>query len=75
MPVCYCYPAPDNQSTRNMAKLEPLESSYYVWQYVPSVVAAVVFLILFSSATLFQFLEELEVKSSIHAFLCHWRHL
>jgi hypothetical protein len=30
-----------------MAKLEPLAGDYYLWQYLPSVPAAVIFLILF----------------------------
>ncbi|CAG8060038.1 unnamed protein product [Penicillium olsonii] len=38
-----------------MAKLESLKSGYYVWQYVPSIVAAVIFLILFLAATSFHF--------------------
>ncbi|KAJ5311996.1 RTA1 like protein [Penicillium antarcticum] len=38
-----------------MAKLEPLKSGYYVWQYVPSMVAAVIFLVVFLLATFFHF--------------------
>jgi hypothetical protein len=38
-----------------MAKLQPLKSGYYVWQYVPSIVAAVIFLTLFLIATSFHF--------------------
>ncbi|KAJ6015230.1 RTA1 like protein [Penicillium herquei] len=38
-----------------MAKLESLKSGYYVWQYVPSTAAAVIFLILFVLATSFHF--------------------
>ncbi|KAH8691167.1 RTA1 like protein [Talaromyces proteolyticus] len=38
-----------------MAKLQPLKSGYYVWQYVPSIVAAVIFLILFLATTSFHF--------------------
>lgn len=38
-----------------MAKLEPLKSGYYVWHYVPSVGASVVFIILFLAITAFHF--------------------
>lgn len=30
-----------------MTKLEPLKSGYYVWHYVPSIAAAIIFIILF----------------------------
>ncbi|RDW92942.1 RTA1 domain-containing protein [Aspergillus mulundensis] len=36
-----------------MAKLEPLASGYYLWHYVPSIAASVIFLLLFLAATLF----------------------
>jgi hypothetical protein len=38
-----------------MAELEPLKSGYYVWQYVPSMIAALIFLILFLATTSFHF--------------------
>ncbi|KAJ5947874.1 RTA1 like protein [Penicillium verhagenii] len=38
-----------------MAKLEPLKGGYYVWQYVPSMAAAAIFLILFLATTSFHF--------------------
>ncbi|KAJ5640163.1 RTA1 like protein [Penicillium longicatenatum] len=38
-----------------MAKLQSLKSGYYVWQYVPSMAAAIIFLILFLLATVFHF--------------------
>ncbi|KAK1147603.1 hypothetical protein N8T08_000945 [Aspergillus melleus] len=38
-----------------MAKLVPLKSGYYVWQYVPSLPAAIIFLILFLATTAFHF--------------------
>ncbi|KAL3482890.1 RTA1 like protein [Aspergillus germanicus] len=38
-----------------MSKLVPLKSGYYVWKYVPSIVAAVIFLILFASVTVYHF--------------------
>ncbi|KAJ5737240.1 RTA1 like protein [Penicillium malachiteum] len=45
-----------------MAELEPLQSGYYVWKYVPSMVAAVIFLILFLIATLFHFWKIFRVR-------------
>jgi hypothetical protein len=30
-----------------MAKLEPFRGDYYLWEYVPSIAASIVFLILF----------------------------
>lgn len=30
-----------------MAKLEPLEGGYYLWKYLPSIAAAVIFILLF----------------------------
>ncbi|KAL4904307.1 hypothetical protein BDW74DRAFT_185630 [Aspergillus multicolor] len=36
-----------------MAKLEPLAGGYYLWHYVPSIAASVIFLLLFLAATLF----------------------
>ena len=38
-----------------MAKLESLQSGYYVWKYVPSMAAAVIFLVLFFLATIIHF--------------------
>ncbi|CAI7644469.1 unnamed protein product [Penicillium bialowiezense] len=38
-----------------MAKLESLKSGYYVWQYLPSTAAAVIFLILFLITTAYHF--------------------
>ncbi|KAJ5369579.1 RTA1 like protein [Penicillium cosmopolitanum] len=38
-----------------MAKLESLKSGYYVWQYVPSMAAAVIFLVLFLLTTFVHF--------------------
>ncbi|KAJ0423196.1 RTA1-domain-containing protein [Aspergillus carlsbadensis] len=38
-----------------MSQLVPLKSGYYVWKYVPSIVAAVIFLILFSNVTVYHF--------------------
>lgn len=34
-----------------MAKLEPLKSGYYLWNYVPSIAAAVIFILLFLAMT------------------------
>ncbi|KAJ9211301.1 hypothetical protein DTO166G4_7134 [Paecilomyces variotii] len=34
-----------------MAKLEPLKSGYYVWHYVPSIPAAIIFILLFLAVT------------------------
>ncbi|RHZ63051.1 RTA1 domain-containing protein [Aspergillus thermomutatus] len=34
-----------------MTKLQPLKSGYYVWKYVPSVAAAVIFILLFLAIT------------------------
>lgn len=34
-----------------MAKLEPLKSGYYLWNYVPSIAAAVIFILLFFAMT------------------------
>lgn len=34
-----------------MAQLEPYRGDYYLWQYVPSLPAAVVFLVLFAAIT------------------------
>jgi len=34
-----------------MAKLEPYKGGYYLWQYVPSIAAAVIFLLLFLGMT------------------------
>jgi hypothetical protein len=36
-----------------MTKLEPLKGGYYVWHYVPSIAAAVIFIILFLALTAF----------------------
>ncbi|KAJ5690436.1 hypothetical protein N7462_004828 [Penicillium macrosclerotiorum] len=38
-----------------MAKLEPLKSGYYVWHYVPSIAAAVIFILLFLIVTIYHF--------------------
>ncbi|KAF5858503.1 hypothetical protein ETB97_004299 [Aspergillus alliaceus] len=38
-----------------MAQLEPYRGNYYLWQYLPSVPAAVIFLLLFLSATIYHF--------------------
>lgn len=38
-----------------MAELQPYKGDYYLWQYVSSLAAAVIFLILFLSASIFQF--------------------
>ena len=35
-----------------MAKLEPFRGDYYLWKYLPSAVAAAIFLVLFLVATL-----------------------
>lgn len=34
-----------------MTKLEPTKGGYYLWQYVPSIAAAVIFLLLFLGMT------------------------
>lgn len=34
-----------------MAKLEPYAGDYYLWEYVPSLAAAIIFLILFAAGT------------------------
>lgn len=36
-----------------MAKLEPYSGDYYLWEYVPSMAASVIFLLLFLAPTLF----------------------
>ncbi|KAL4979001.1 RTA1 like protein-domain-containing protein [Aspergillus desertorum] len=36
-----------------MAKLEPYAGDYYLWEYIPSLPASVIFLLLFLAATLF----------------------
>ncbi|GFN20335.1 RTA1 domain-containing protein [Aspergillus tubingensis] len=36
-----------------MAKLEPYSGDYYLWEYVPSIAASVIFLLLFLAPTLF----------------------
>ncbi|KAL4804978.1 RTA1 like protein-domain-containing protein [Aspergillus unguis] len=36
-----------------MAKLEPYAGDYYLWQYVPSIAAAIIFLLIFLALTLF----------------------
>ncbi|OQE12568.1 hypothetical protein PENVUL_c001G07951 [Penicillium vulpinum] len=38
-----------------MAELKPYRGSYYLWKYVPSLPAAIIFLILFVAATAFHF--------------------
>ncbi|KAJ5651413.1 uncharacterized protein N7484_005136 [Penicillium longicatenatum] len=38
-----------------MAKLEPMKNGYYLWHYVPSIAAAVIFVILFFVVTVFHF--------------------
>ncbi|KAJ5638450.1 RTA1 like protein [Penicillium herquei] len=45
-----------------MTKLEPLASGYYVWQYIPSMIAAVIFLILFTLTTVFHFWKIFQTK-------------
>ncbi|KAL6230460.1 hypothetical protein BDW75DRAFT_248620 [Aspergillus navahoensis] len=36
-----------------MAKLEPYVGDYYLWEYIPSLAASIIFLVLFLAATLF----------------------
>ncbi|KAL4940212.1 hypothetical protein BDV06DRAFT_230509 [Aspergillus oleicola] len=36
-----------------MAKLEPYVGNYYLWEYVPSIAASIIFLLLFLAATVF----------------------
>lgn len=36
-----------------MAKLEPYAGDYYLWEYIPSLPASIIFLILFLAATAF----------------------
>lgn len=36
-----------------MAKLEPFRGDYYLWEYVPSLPASIIFLLLFLAATAF----------------------
>lgn len=38
-----------------MAELQPYKGGYYLWQYVPSLAAAVIFLILLLAMTFFHF--------------------
>lgn len=38
-----------------MAKLEPYKGGYYLWKYVPSLAAAIIFIILFICTTAFHF--------------------
>ncbi|KAJ5747173.1 uncharacterized protein N7511_008869 [Penicillium nucicola] len=45
-----------------MAKLEPLRSGYYVWHYVPSIAASVIFLILFLGITAVHFWKLFKTK-------------
>lgn len=51
-----------------MAELQPYKAGYYLWQYVPSLAAAVIFLILFSSASIFHFWK----YGRLAVGLCHW---
>ncbi|KAJ5106232.1 hypothetical protein N7456_002907 [Penicillium angulare] len=45
-----------------MAKLEPLAGGYYVWHYVPSIAAAVIFIILFGVVTTYHFWKLFKTK-------------
>lgn len=45
-----------------MTKLEPLKSGYYVWHYVPSIAASVIFTIIFSAITAFHFWKLFKTK-------------
>ncbi|KAJ5752140.1 hypothetical protein N7520_009057 [Penicillium odoratum] len=45
-----------------MTKLEPLKSGYYVWHYVPSIAAAVIFIILFLAVTTYHFWKLFKTK-------------
>ncbi|RAH70018.1 RTA1 domain-containing protein [Aspergillus aculeatinus CBS 121060] len=40
-----------------MAKLEPYKHGYYLWQYLPSLAAAVIFAIFFTAATVLHFIK------------------
>ncbi|KAJ5716736.1 hypothetical protein N7488_002382 [Penicillium malachiteum] len=45
-----------------MTKLEPLKSGYYVWHYVPSIAAAVIFVLLFGVVTSYHFWKLFKTK-------------
>ncbi|KAJ6078659.1 hypothetical protein N7467_008412 [Penicillium canescens] len=45
-----------------MTKLEPLKSGYYVWHYVPSIAASVIFTIIFSAITAIHFWKLFKTK-------------
>ena len=40
-------------NTLIMAKLEPYVGDYYLWEYIPSLPASIIFVLLFLAATLF----------------------
>ncbi|KAK9484183.1 RTA1 like protein-domain-containing protein [Lipomyces starkeyi] len=46
-----------------MPELRPLRSGYYVWHYVPSIAASIIFFLLFLSATSFHFWKIWKLKS------------
>ncbi|KAE8373050.1 RTA1 like protein [Aspergillus bertholletiae] len=50
-----------------MAQLQPLKSGYYVWNYVPSVAAAIIFILLFLAITSFHFWKI--YKTKVHVTL------
>lgn len=39
------------KAQRNMAELKPYRGNYYLWDYLPSTPAAVIFVVLFAGAT------------------------
>ncbi|RAH48892.1 RTA1 domain-containing protein [Aspergillus brunneoviolaceus CBS 621.78] len=46
-----------------MAKLEPYKHGYYLWQYLPSLAAAVIFAIFFAVATVLHFVKLVEWRA------------
>jgi hypothetical protein len=53
-----------------MPELEPYKGDYYLWQYVPSIGASVLFLILFVAATAFHFWKVWKTKSRFCIAFC-----
>jgi hypothetical protein len=50
------------QLCHEMTKLEPLKSGYYVWHYVPSIAAAIIFAIIFAAVTIYHFWKLFKTK-------------
>lgn len=46
-----------------MAKLEPMTNGYYLWHYIPSIPAGVIFTVLFFIITAFHFWKLFKTKA------------